>query len=166
MTEYTIPYVNIIALFPLNEFYGFDHPKYIDVFMEFAEDRNKITDLIGNAIVQRVHDDPTAFREMLAMQLGYMGIDATEEPEFFENLVGLVGMVCNRCSPKLVGKDLKFISVDEDTEWVNLIYAEQLEPQKCVTLPQYDSTNSNGFLGSKIHGSYTKDSSVKAITLE
>lgn len=134
MDKYIVPTINTLALFPLSVFYGMDHPLYLDVFIELNEDRTPFTKLIANAIIQKNHQDPESFREMIYMQLGYMGIDP-EETTFYDNVTTLVKYICSKCSGKILGLNTSLIDVEEDCEWVNVLYQDQLEPFKC-TQPQ------------------------------
>lgn len=80
---------NHLVAIPVDEFFAFNHHDYIDVHMEFAEDRTKLMELIGNAILQQPldHND---FVEMLSLQLGYMGIDPILEVAFYESMIRYV----------------------------------------------------------------------------
>jgi len=145
------PQVNV-AMFPLEVFYGFDHPKYFEVFLGLGDDRDRFTNLIGNAIIQRIQDDPVEFREMISMQLGYMGMDS-DETEFYDAVVDLLRYICNRCSPRILSNSPTFIDATEDSDWVNVFYHESMEPIEC-TLRQNDSISLPGSPTTPAYESY------------
>ncbi|WDS62397.1 hypothetical protein [Pseudomonas phage D6] len=144
MSKHVVPVQTAIAMFSQTDFYGFDHPCYLDVFVELGEDRDRITDLIANAIIQKNVDNPDEFAEMIAMQLGYMGIDA-DETEFYGKVTLLVQSICQKCSPHIIGKDLVLVEAIEDTEWVNIIYREAMEVVSCSSQPYTDLISKPGF---------------------
>ncbi|QBJ02570.1 hypothetical protein MZD04_gp040 [Pseudomonas phage Psa21] len=143
MQEYVVPFTNAVAMFPFGEFFGYNTPYYLDIMMEFAEKRDRLADLIGNAIIQRNVCNMVEFREMIHMGLGYMGIDP-DETVFYEKMVQFVRLICLKCSPYITGNDLKLVEAFEDADWVNIIYRETLEPQLCNIQPSVDLTNSLG----------------------
>jgi len=155
--KYVVPSQNAVAMFTLEDFYGMNHPFYLDVFVELGEDRDAITDLIANAIIQKNWDEPDQFNEMIALQLGYMNIDA-DETVFYGKVTQLVRSICMKCSPHILGKDLMLLEAVEDTEWVNIIYRETMEPQPCITLPSSDSINRPGSPDTRKPESYTPGS--------
>jgi hypothetical protein len=146
MQQYVVPFTNAVAMVPFGEFFGYNTPYYLDIMMEFGEDRDKLTHLIGNAIVQRNVHNIVEFREMIFMGLGYMGIDP-EETVFYEKMVQFIRLICLKCSPLIIGTDLKLIEAFEDADWVNIIYRETSEPVLCNIQPSIDLTNSPGFQG-------------------
>lgn len=145
MEQYVVPFENAVAMFSIPDFYGFNEPQYLDVIMEFNDERDKLTDLIANAIVQRNVHEPEQFREMIHMGLGYMGIDPDEET-FYATMVQFVRSICLKCSPYILGTDLKLIDAIEDADWVNIIYRETSEPQLCSIQQPNDSTSLPGSL--------------------
>lgn len=132
-----------IALFNLSDFYGMDHPDYLDVFVEFNEDLDRVTDLIANAILQFKTSTREQFREMLFLQLGYMGFDADEET-FYTRCERWLYWIAGRLSLMLPSGKLEFVDAIEDTEWVNVIYREYLEPP-CKETLLIDSTKQPTF---------------------
>ncbi|MNB96326.1 hypothetical protein D3C87_1266080 [compost metagenome] len=140
MEQYVVPFENAVAMFSIPDFYGFNEPHYLDIAMEFNGEIDQLTDLIANAIVQRNVNEPEQFREMIHMGLGYMGIDPDEEV-FYSKMVQHIRSICLKCSPHILGKDIKLIDAIEDADWVNIIYRETSEPQLCFIQQPNDSTS-------------------------
>lgn len=156
MNQYVVPFTNTAALFPLDQFYGYDHPLYLDVFVEFGEDRTQITDMIGNAIVQRNVHRTAEFREMIMLQLGYMGISSDEET-FYERVIELISSICYKCSPYIQGGELTFIEAIEEADWVVVVYREVSEALLCNIQPSTVSTNQLGSQGTTLPVNSTPD---------
>ena len=109
---------------PIAEFFGFDHDKYLDIFMEMGEEREPLIDLIANAIVQHVipHDE---FCEMIRMQLGYMGCCPIESAGFYEMAIDYVRSVSIKCR-RYIPTDLVTIGLVyavEESELVNIVFS-------------------------------------------
>jgi hypothetical protein len=163
MQQYVVPFTNAVAMFPFGEFYGYNTPQYLDVMMELNDNRDRLTDLIGNAIVQRNVHNIVEFREMIHMSLGYMGIDP-DETAFYETVTQYIREICLKCSPLIIGTDLRLVDAFEDADWVNVIYRETSEPLLCNIQLSTDSINSPGSPAMKSSGSYTPVYSVNQIT--
>lgn len=128
--EYIVPIENHCAMIPFGLFYGYNSQYYLDIMMEFGECRERLTQLIGNCIVQRNVYQLSDFREMVYMQLGYMGIDHNETL-FYERMVQFLQYICINCYPFVVGQSVTFLDAVEDAEWVNLFYRTSGEPVLC-----------------------------------
>lgn len=137
MVQYTIPKTGVIALFPLNEFYGYDHPFYLDVLVEFGEDRHRLTNMIANAILQKNWDKPS-FNEMVSMQLGYMGFDS-DEYMFYGKVQNWLRDICSKCSPRISEPGPTLVEAIEEADHVNIIYLEVGEVQTCNVPPRFGS---------------------------
>lgn len=140
MLQYVVPFNNVLVMFSHVDFYGFNSPLYLDIMMEFGDDRDKLTDLIANAIVQRNVHDPVSFQEMVHMQLGYMGIDP-DETVFYQRMVEYLNWICCLCSHRILGENVALLDTIEDTEWVNVIYRQTMEPVLCHVQPSIVSIN-------------------------
>lgn len=110
-----------IAMFSLTDFYGMDDPRYMDVFVEFGEDREQITDMIATAILQYKTSTLDELKEMVFLKLGYMGFDS-EEDTFYERTFGLLQWIASRLSKLLPEENLELVLAMEDADWVNVIY--------------------------------------------
>lgn len=120
--------VNGLVLFNQSDFYGMDHPDYLTCFVELGEDRNKITDVIANAILQYKTSSPEQFQEMLFSQLGAMGFDSDEE-KIYDTFWHLIHWVAQRLSRMLPDGILNLVMAMEDADWVNVIYGQYEEPK-------------------------------------
>jgi len=132
--QYVIPFENHWVKIPFGTFYGYNSIHYLDIMMEFGECREKLDKLIGNAIVQRNVYQLDEFREMIHMTLGNMGIDS-DETAFYEKMVQYVQYIAINCYNYVIGKDVEFLDVLEDAEWMNLFYRETWDPVLCDNLP-------------------------------
>uniref|UniRef100_A0AB39CCN9 Uncharacterized protein n=1 Tax=Pseudomonas phage RVTF4 TaxID=3236931 RepID=A0AB39CCN9_9VIRU len=132
--------------YSLSDFYGMDHPDYLDVFVEFGEDRDKITDLLAMAILNYHTSTPEQLQESIFAKLGYMGVDSDEEA-FYAKVDNLADWVARRCSQFIPRGKLELVEAIEDADWVNVVYREYLEPV-CETPSLIDSINLSSSLDS------------------
>jgi len=120
--------------YSLTDFYGMDHPDYLDVFVEFGEERDKLTDMIAATILAAKNSNQAELREMIFMRLGYMGFDSDEEL-LYTRVERLLTWIARHLSISLPLGKLIFVEAIEDADWVNVIYREYLEPVCETPLP-------------------------------
>jgi hypothetical protein len=104
------------------DFFGFNDPDYLTVFVEFAEERDPIAKIIGNAICQGVLPEDT-FGEMIAMQLGYAGFDFEGGSDVLATITRFIrrrAQACQRYMP--VGTIPTFVDAFEDVDSVFLFF--------------------------------------------
>lgn len=121
----------IMAMFPLPLFFGFDHPKYLEVFIGLGDDRDAFTKMVGNCITLRDPIDSPKFKETVYSHLGYMGIDS-DDVLFYATVLELIKYIHTKCASKIYAFQPIFVDAIEDSDWVNLFYHDASETTPCL----------------------------------
>lgn len=136
-----------LIMFRTDHFFGMDDPRYLDVFVEFGEDRERFADLIGMAIVAYKWLSREELREMVFMKLGNLGFDSDED-KFYATTFAFIEAIANRCSAYIPYVPMIFVEVIEDADWVNLVYrVYEEDEEECESALPIDLTNECGALG-------------------